>query len=349
MSAHLFMISLVTVQLTATSLLASDLLGKQVFPKAEFQLLRDDQPVPDSHLNGLPYVVQAVDGDWLWVGDRAPGWVQSHHIIPLDQAYDYYTSLISQQPERAAWRNLRAIVSSEQGHFEKAIDDYTEAIDVNPQLASAYRNRGVLQARQNRNEAAIADYTRALALHPQYGRALFNRGNAWGRQGECESALEDFNAAIKIDPSFATAWYGRGLAHEKLGRYQKAIEDYQEAIRLEPRHASAHNNLAWILSTCPDDAIRNSALAIEHARQACQLTAYERANHLGTLAAAHAEAGEFDNAYDLQKQSLALTTSGLERLPSEKRLNLYRLHQPFRSDFFSTDIRQTSGTFLLQK
>ena len=56
------------------------------------------------------------------------------------------------------------------------------------------------------------------------------------------------------------------------------------------------NNLAWSLATSPDDKIRNSSQAVELAQRACEQTHFEKTIFLGTLAAALAETGKFDDA-----------------------------------------------------
>jgi membrane associated rhomboid family serine protease len=56
------------------------------------------------------------------------------------------------------------------------------------------------------------------------------------------------------------------------------------------------NTLAWLLATCPEEGLRNGRLAVEVAQQACESTNWKNANYLDTLAAAYAEAGDFDEA-----------------------------------------------------
>ena len=63
----------------------------------------------------------------------------------------------------------------------------------------------------------------------------------------------------------SSALTNRGLVEGRRGNWQRAIDDYLEALRLQPKLASAHNNLAWLLATCPVDALRNGQEAVEHA------------------------------------------------------------------------------------
>ena len=55
-------------------------------------------------------------------------------------------------------------------------------------------------------------------------------------------------------------------------------------------------NLAWTLATSTETNIRNGTRAVQLAEQACELTHYDD-SIVGTLAAAYAEAGRFDERF----------------------------------------------------
>ena len=69
---------------------------------------------------------------------------------------------------------------------------------------------------------------------------------------------------------------------------------------------AALNNLAWKLATSPDAGFRNGPLAIKAATRACAETQFQRPVLIGTLAAACAEAGRFDEAVANAQQAAAL-------------------------------------------
>ena len=110
--------------------------------------------------------------------------------------------------------------------------------------------------------------------------------------------------------------------------YGKAIRDCDEAIRLDSK-SRAWNNKAWLLATCPDEKFRDGKQAIEVATKACELTAWENYVQLDTLAAAHAEAGDFEQAVKWQEKVVSLLPPA-ERADSESRLKLYREGKPYR-------------------
>src|SRR5262249_40670155 len=89
---------------------------------------------------------------------------------------------------------------------------------------------------------------------------LLDPGQAAFQAGKHDEAVELFSQVIESggEPGvLATALTNRGLAESRLGAWQHAIEDQEEALRLQPNLVGANNNLAWLLSTCPVDALRN--------------------------------------------------------------------------------------------
>jgi hypothetical protein len=108
------------------------------------------------------------------------------------------------------------------------------------------------------------------------------------------------------------------------GRTTTRPSNYEEAIRLAPKATFACIGLAWLLATCPVDKARDGNRAVELATRCCELTDWKSANALDTLAAAHAEAGDFDQAVRRQQQALEIAElSDTQRTRFEDRLKLY--------------------------
>jgi Zn-dependent protease len=164
---------------------------------------------------------------------------------------------------------------------------------------------------------------------------LLEQAVAAQRAGKYDEAADIFTKVIDAGGRpdiLGLALMNLGVVETLRGNWQRAIENYRAAIKLQPKLVNAHNNLAWTLAVCPVDALRNGKEAVEHATWACKATQWSNSTCLGTLAAACAEAGNFQEAVRLQKQANSdpayCKTHGEQAAVG--RLRLYEQGLPFR-------------------
>jgi hypothetical protein len=111
-----------------------------------------------------------------------------------------------------------------------------------------------------------------------------------------------------------------------------AITQLREAVAHEPNSPILLNNLACLLATASDPALRNGPEAVKLAEKACALTAYQNTSTLSTLATAYAEAGRFDEAVATAEKACAMATQKGEQsllVGNRRLLEYFRNHRPF--------------------
>ena len=113
------------------------------------------------------------------------------------------------------------------------------------------------------------------------------------------------------------------------GRYSEALDSVNSGLDSSPESSLLHNNKAWLLATCPDDTVRDGELAVEHATKACELTSWRNAYYVDTLAAAYAEAGDFESAVKWQEDAIRLG-GGTYSEDFRKRLRLFQAGKAYR-------------------
>jgi Flp pilus assembly protein TadD len=115
------------------------------------------------------------------------------------------------------------------------------------------------------------------------------------------------------------------------GKALEAAAQYQEVLRSDPDSLEALNNLAWLLATSEDANVRNGPEAVKLAERACELTHHET-SFLGTLAAAYAEAGRFQDAIATAEKARTQAQNRGETSLEERNqqlLDLYRQGKPY--------------------
>jgi tetratricopeptide (TPR) repeat protein len=225
----------------------------------------------------------------------------------------------------------------DQGKYELALTHFRAALVCDPAYADAYCNMGYTLYAQGKADEAMKQYQTAIRLQPWHAQARTSLGAILWMRGQRDEALEQYTEALRLRPDLAQAHLNMGIALSTLGRQDEAFNEYAEAFRLAPvlataRYAAALNNRAWILATASDAKIRNGAEAVNLAEQACRLTDFREVVFVGTLAAAYAEAGRFDDAIKTGERAVNLANLARnEELVRRNRLLLdqYRTGNPY--------------------
>jgi tetratricopeptide (TPR) repeat protein len=215
------------------------------------------------------------------------------------------------------------------GNFGRALEAFAQLVQLRPQDAQGYLGRGLAQEARGDLEQAAADYSTAIGLQPDGGACYLLRARVRHRQGRSDDALTDLSEHLRLRPNDAMAYLFRSGLHKERKAVAAALKDLNAAHRVAPDDPQVCNNLAWMLATCTDAPLRDGPRAVALARQACRATEWKHPFCLGTLGAALAETGAFDEAIRWQTEALALYPES-EKAAGRERLKLYRDAQPYR-------------------
>ena len=144
-------------------------------------------------------------------------------------------------------------------------------------------------------DAAIQHYRKALELRPTYAKAHCDLGIVLVTRNKPAEAEAHFRQALQYRPNLVEAHSNLALLLLRQGQWADAMTHYRQVLAIRPKDANAWNTVAWLLATCPEDQLRNGALAIHFAKRARALGG-DTPEILKSLAAAYAEAGMFSQA-----------------------------------------------------
>ena len=223
-----------------------------------------------------------------------------------------------------------------------ALADFDTVIRMNPNYANAWFNRGELKYAKNDFAGALNDYNRAVQLQPSDPGFYSSRGHAKYHLGRINEAMADYNRAVQLEPNNALWLVDRGDAYREQGLYQPAAADYREAIRVDPKLGRAYLGAAWLMATCPDVRFRETDKAISAAQKAIELDGEKDYRYLDTLAAAQANAGQFDAAK--KSANLALDVVPPKEMPKvRQRLDLYESGRAYREALPAEPVRAAAA------
>ena len=200
----------------------------------------------------------------------------------------------------------------EQGQLDEALSYFQKALAVrsrsehrhyNFSLALIQNSIGNVLARESRLDEAIVHLRQATEFRPDYPDAHYNLGTALFQKGDLDGAIAEWRTTLSIHPYDAGAHTSLGNALVQKGLLPEAADHYEKALQSDPDAILPLNNLAWVMSTGPDDSLRNNEIAVKLAMKANQLSKEANPVFIRTLAAAYAQAGQFENAIETARRA----------------------------------------------
>jgi tetratricopeptide (TPR) repeat protein len=285
----------------------------------------------------------------LWaIASYASFWIRSwspetHVDLGLVQAVNRngteatreFAEALRLDPQNAQARWLLAHSTFTQNGVTETEREVDAVLQDAPDDAQCRLFSAVLLADQGRLSDAIAEGRRAIARALDLARPYQDVSGWLNTAGQFHEAAETAREGLRADPFDPQLHYQLAVALAAMTNSYDAITHYRDALAFNPNLPPALDGLAWILATDPNPAFRNGAEAVRLAGRACELTATGDSQYLGTLAAAYAEAGDFDRAVTTARQAVTAAqkqgaTDSADR--NQRRMELYLAHRPFHQD-----------------
>lgn len=221
--------------------------------------------------------------------------------------------------------------------LEQAKKDIEWMEQKRPELPDLALLRMDIAIQEKRYAEAIADLERLVQANPENRLLLMQLAGMYQMDDRPRKALRIADRLVQAEETDWRALRLRGDILLALGRHTDAIADFESAIENaseddQDELSGILNNLSWVLSTSPEESVRNGKRALELGLRACELTKYSEAHILSTLAAAYAETGDFEKAIEFSTKAVELGSKDeneqLDQLKEE--LKSYQEKKPWR-------------------
>ncbi len=244
-----------------------------------------------------------------------------------DKAIEQFDKILEIKPGEVLTKVHRAEIYLRSNRLEEALADVDSVLEKQP-LVLAHRIRAEVLANMDRLDEAIEEIERVSLAMPGNNEIKLQLALYYQIDRQNDKAIEIYTKILEQDGDNITVRRTRGDAYLTKGDHAEAIADFEKALEALPEDPSLLNNLAWVLATSPDDQLRNGKRAVELATKACEVTDYQQAHILSTLAAAFAESGDFDTAIEWSEKAVEMGEDQEAQLSKE--LASYRGGEPWR-------------------
>jgi Flp pilus assembly protein TadD len=282
------------------------------------------------------------------------------------EAIEQYQATLRLDPDFAPAHFNLGVQFAGQGRTAEAIDAFAQAVRLEPHFAPAHYNLAAALVEGGRPDDAAPHFTEAVHLDADFERMHLPMGLLLLAHDRAADAAEHFRAALNRDGSAAPVQYHLGRALAELGRGDEAVASFRRAAalqplspqfraalawaldrrgrpgeadaeygvasQLDPQWPQAAARKAWTLATHPEARSRDGRLAVALAEQASRGTGGRDPRVEDALAAAYAEAGQFERAIAAARRAheLATADAALTR-ELEGRIRLYEKGLPYRT------------------
>lgn len=222
------------------------------------------------------------------------------------------------------------------GEYDRAIEQLKKTTQLAQQKKKTYAPAYYLWARcllkKGNVDAAISQLNQVLRDTPSDPEVRVALARALVQKGRASQAIAHYVEALRVRTDYAQWHYELARLLPKAKRVDESLFHFSEALNLQPDFPEAANNYAWILATYPDERVRSGSKALEISTKARDLAERRMTLVLDTLAAAQAEAGDFEAAVKTAEEAIALAQQkGLADIAKAitARLELYKSQKPY--------------------
>jgi len=215
---------------------------------------------------------------------------------------------------------------------EEALRYFGECLTIDSNCATAHNNVGYVYEAQGRRSDAVAAYRRSIEILPEYCDARTNLARMLRAESN-ELAIEQLRLSLRYDANHVKSNEDLAAIFYSERRYAESLAHARRALSVDGNSFSSAAIAAAILASAPDDALRDGNEAVRWALRCVQLVGDGHAAVVHMVAAAYAEAGQFDEAAAIMERAAGVARqNGLQSLAEEfdARLRLYRDRKPYR-------------------
>ena len=237
------------------------------------------------------------------------------------------------EPDSADLRFSLAFLLTTTGHADEGARLAETMVHDHPDDCRGHHVLALALVHQHQSDKAIAEIRQVIALAPGYDPEWERFTSLLIAPGNPDDTIDLTRQALAAAPFSPELRLALGSALMFKDQEAEASTQLRYACLLSPKSADRVAALAWKLATDPSPAVRNGAVAVRLAEQACALTTHCQTNRISILAAAYAEAARYPEAIEIAEYARASAQASgntREALVSQQMIELFKTGHPYR-------------------
>ncbi len=222
-----------------------------------------------------------------------------------DEAIGHYERALQFGPPRWLPEQMLGLAHAQKGDYAGAEEHFMKSLELRADNVGIEAMLGSVRLQLGKYEAAEGPFRHVLEVDPSRGDVREWLATALLAEGKNEEAAKEFQEALKTRDS---AELRKNLAQALTisGDAKGAIEQLRNVLKTKAGWPDAEIDLAWLLATAPDEALRKPTEAMSLAVHAQSVEKVPSARFLDTLAAAEAATGRFEEAVKTAERAAKL-------------------------------------------
>ncbi|MBN1766305.1 MAG: sulfatase-like hydrolase/transferase [Sedimentisphaerales bacterium] len=225
-----------------------------------------------------------------------------------------------------------AKVAMKEKNYQDVIINLEKTLELKPGYIEAYEGLADVYDSLGKPDKVLEQYKKILELQPDNVKVYFLLSEILYDQGKYDQADKYFTRQLTKNPSYEDM--AVTLAEKLLAKQQNklAYKHFLRILETDSESIETLNSLAWLEGASKIEGIRNPDKALKNALKACELTSYEQAEVVDTLAVAYAALGQYEMAIKMAEKAVRLADKEGDNGLSQRigtRLRLYKSGRMF--------------------
>lgn len=223
-------------------------------------------------------------------------------------ARDRFLDALAVDPDHVATLENLARLYEDASNYRSALPLREHLVALRPENSHAFFLLGLIQANLGLHDEADRSLERSLELDP-FELDPYRLRAGWAEvQGRLDQAADHLERAAAVHPELASLRLELARLRGLMGNQDQAIAELRQALQetgmSEEERWNAQIELAWLLTTARDDALRDPEEAVELALDAVQATGAEDHSWMTVLAVAYSASGFRGKAVHWQERAV---------------------------------------------